>query len=106
VATRAESGAAASNAPAGPSDPISDPRRARRLARVLCQELALCAGDQVRLGLEKDDLFDRVGRDIEQALVFYRHRVDPALAEAQRIFEWALVDMLVYAHRRVGTHIW
>ncbi|MBW2279935.1 MAG: hypothetical protein JRG76_03650 [Deltaproteobacteria bacterium] len=92
--------------PAEPCPLISDPHRARRLARVLCQDVALSTGDQVRLGLEKDDLFDRVGRDIEQALVFYRHRVDPALADAQRIFEWAVVDMLVYAHRRVGTHIW
>ena len=99
---RAESGALPESAP----QRTRDPRRARRLARVLCQDLALYAGDQVRLGLEKDDLFERVGREIEQARVFYRHRVDPGLAEAERIFEWALVDMLVYAHRRVGTHIW
>jgi hypothetical protein len=55
------------------------------------------------MGLEKDDLFDRLAREIEQARVFYRHRVDESL---ERIFDWALVDVLVYAHRRVATHIW
>jgi hypothetical protein len=84
-------------------EPIRDARRARRLARVLCSDLVVYGGDQVRLGLEKDDLFDRLGREIEQARVFYGYRVDP---EHLRLFDWALVDVLVYAQRRVGTHIW
>ena len=82
---------------------IRSERRARRLARVLCSDVAVYAGDQLRMGLEKDDLFERLGREIEQARVFYRHRVDPSFA---RFFDWALVDVLVYAHRRIGTHIW
>ncbi len=82
---------------------IGEVRRARRLARVLCSDLVVYGGDQIRMGLEKDDLFDRLAREIEQARVFYRHRVDESLG---RIFEWALVDVLVYAHRRVATHIW
>ncbi len=83
--------------------PIDDAGRARRLARVLCSDLVVYGGDQIRMGLEKDDLFDRLAREIEQARVFYRHRVDASL---ERLFDWALVDVLVYANRRVGTHIW
>ena len=82
---------------------IRSERRARQLARVLCSDLVVYGGDEVRMGLEKDDLFDRLGREIEQSRVFYRHRVDLAL---ERLFDWALVDVLVYAQRRVGTHIW
>jgi hypothetical protein len=82
---------------------IGEVRRARRLARVLCSDLVVYGGDQIRMGLEKDDLFDRLAREIEQARVFYRHRVDASL---ERLFDWALVDVLVYANRRVSTHIW
>ena len=70
---------------------------------MLCSDLVVYGGDQIRMGLEKDDLFDRLAREIEQARVFYRHRVDASL---ERLFDWALVDVLVYANRRVGTHIW
>jgi hypothetical protein len=85
---------------------IADPERARRLARVLFSDLALYAGDQLRIGLEKDDLFDRLGGEIQRAWSFYRSRVDPALPEFERIFHWALVDVLIARHRHVNTPIW
>jgi hypothetical protein len=87
-------------------DPVDTPERARRLARVLISDVAIYAGDQVRIGLEKDDLFDRLGPEIAQARVFYLHHVDPVVAERTKLFEFALVDVLVYGHRRVQTHIW
>jgi hypothetical protein len=87
-------------------DRVVTPERARRLARVLISDVAAYAGDQVRIGLEKDDLFDRLGPAIEQARVFYLHQVDASVAERARLFDFALVDVLVYGHRRVQTHIW
>ena len=44
-------------------DPVVTPERARRLARVLISDVAAYAGDQVRIGLEKDDLFERLAPD-------------------------------------------
>jgi hypothetical protein len=87
-------------------DPVVTPDRARRLARVLISDVAAYAGDQVRIGLEKDDLFERLAPDIDRARVFYLHHVDPCVAERVRLFDFALVDVLVYGHRRVQTHIW
>ena len=86
--------------------PIADPARARRVARVLISDIVAYARDQIRIGLEKDDLFDRLGPDIERARSFYRDRVDAALPGAEKIFNHALVDVLVYANRRIPTHIW
>ena len=80
--------------------------RARRLARVLISDLAAYAGDQVRIGLEKDDLFQRLAGEIARARAFYDFNVDPALEERAKLFEFALVDVLVYGNRRVQTHIW
>lgn len=86
--------------------PVDTPERARRLARVLVSDVAAYAGDQVRIGLEKDDLFERLGPEIERARVFYLHHVASEVAERAKLFEFALVDVLVYGHRRVQTHIW
>ena len=85
---------------------IYDPERARRMARVLFSDMVAYAGDQVRIGLEKDDLFTRLQREIEQVRVFYEQNVDPALPDADRIFNFALVDVLVARNRRVSTSIW
>lgn len=85
---------------------IRDSRRATRMARVLFSDLAAYAGDEIRLGLEKDDLFDRIAPDVERAHVFYIHQVSPALAERERIFAHALVDVLIYGNRRVASYIW
>ncbi len=86
--------------------PIGDSWRARRLARVLFSDLAAYAGDQLRLGLEKDDLFDRLAADISRARGYYQSRIDPELVGAARIFDFALVDVLIYGSRRVQSQIW
>jgi hypothetical protein len=85
---------------------IREPERARRLARVLVSDIVAYAGDEVRMGLEKDDLFDRLHADIARARDYFLRRVAPELRESDRIFDWALVDVLVGSQRRVRTHIW
>jgi hypothetical protein len=85
---------------------IRDPERARRMARVLCSDIVVYGGDQVRIGLEKDDLFERLQGEIERARIFYQQAVDPTLRDAERIFNFALVDVLVAGNRRVSTSIW
>jgi hypothetical protein len=76
------------------------------MARVLFSDIVVYAGDQVRIGLEKDDIFDRLNAEIERARVFFRDQVDPSLADADRIFNFALVDVLIAGNRRVSTSIW
>ncbi len=87
-------------------DRVVTAARARRLARVLVSDLAAYAGDQVRIGLEKDDLFERLESEIALARRYYLWHVDETVTERAQLFEFALVDVLVYAHRRVQTHIW
>lgn len=87
-------------------DRVVTAERARRLARVLVSDVAAYAGDQVRIGLEKDDLFERLSVEIARARGFYLWHVDESVTDRARLFEFALVDVLVYGHRRVQTHIW
>ena len=76
------------------------------MARVLFSDIVVYAGDQVRMGLEKDDLFERLHSDIERARVFYQEHVEESMPEADTIFNHALVDVLVAGNRRVSTFIW
>lgn len=85
---------------------VRDPVRARRMARVLFSDIAVYAGDQLRIGLEKDDLFNRLRSEIERARVFYQQNVDPSMPDAERIFNFALVDVLIAGSRKVSSHIW
>lgn len=85
---------------------IRDPERARRLARWIFWDILAYHRHELRLGLEKDDVFERLRGPLEAARVFYRARVDPALPEAERIFAHALVDVLFATQRHVLAPIW
>jgi hypothetical protein len=77
---------------------IASPERAARLARVLMSDVAVYAGEDLRLGIEKDDLFDRLGPQLRQAAAYFFHHVDSALPDRERIFNHAVVDVLVCRH--------
>jgi len=85
---------------------IADPQRAGRLARVLISDIVMEFGEQIRTGLEKDDLFERLGPEIERARVFYRARVADDLERREQIFDWAVVDGLLARNRRVRPYVW
>jgi hypothetical protein len=73
---------------------------------VLVSDIVAYAGEEIRIGLEKDDLFQRLRNDIDRARAFYRGRVDPSVPDAERVFDHALVDVLVASQRRLSTPIW
>ncbi len=88
------------------TEPIRSEARARRLARVLVSDLVVYAGDEVRIGLEKDDLFERLHAELERVREYYWSKVDSGLPGARRLLDFAIVDVLVAGNRKVQTHIW
>lgn len=88
------------------SGPIRDRVRAERLARVLISDLVAEWGEEIRTGLEKDDLFKRLGPQLERARVFYRARVDASITERERLFDFAIVDVMLARNRAVRPYIW
>ncbi len=88
------------------TEPIRSEARARRLARVLVSDLVVYAGDEVRIGLEKDDLFERLHAELERVREYYWSKVDSELPGARRMLDFAIVDVLVAGNRKVQTHIW
>ena len=87
-------------------EPIRDPIRAERLARALVSDLMIYDPDKVRVGIGRDDLFERLADEIARARKHFQERVDPELAGKQNLFDRALVDVLVYRSRNVPSRIW
>ena len=85
---------------------ITDPQRAERLARAIVSDVMLYNTERVRAGLEADDLFDRLRREIDEARSFFERRVDPEVAAKSNVFDRALVDVLVFRIGRVRSRIW
>ena len=85
---------------------ITDPQRAERLARAIVSDVMLYNSERVRAGLEADDLFDRLRREIHEARSFFERRVDPEVAAKSNVFDRALVDVLVFRSGRVRSRIW
>ena len=88
------------------SERIRDSVRAGRLARVLISDLVAEWGEEIRTGLEKDDLFARVGPQVERARIFYRARVDVCVADRERLFDFAVVDVMLARNRAVRPYVW
>jgi hypothetical protein len=85
---------------------IHEPERAARLARAILSDVMLYHADQVRRGIESDDLFERLAAELEEARVYFESRVESDVARASNAWNRALVDVLVFRSRGVRSRIW
>ena len=85
---------------------IGEPERAARLARAILSDVMLYHADQVRRGIEADDLFERLATELEEARVYFESRVEADVARASNAWNRALVDVLVFRSRDVRSRIW
>ena len=87
-------------------DRLEDPERAVRLARAILSDVMLYNEARVRTGLERDDLFERLAPELEEAHAYFASRVSPEVARKCNAWGRALVDVLVYRSRHVRSPIW
>lgn len=87
-------------------DLVEDPERAHRLARAIVSDVALYHAEAVRTGLQADDLFERLGPELEEARAYFEARVSPEVARKTNAWGRALVDVLVYRSRGQRSRIW
>jgi hypothetical protein len=85
---------------------IHEPERAARLARAILSDVMLYNADEVRRGIEADDLFERLSAALEEARVYFESRVEADVARASNAWNRALVDVLVFRSRGVRSRIW
>ena len=85
---------------------IHEPERATRLARAILSDVMLYHADQVRRGIEADDLFERLAEPLEEARAYFESRVEADVARVSNAWNRALVDVLVFRSRDVRSRIW
>jgi hypothetical protein len=85
---------------------IEDPERAARLARAILSDVMSYNPEKVRLGIEHDDLFERLAPEIREARSYFGERVSSDVVAKTGAFDRALVDVLVYRSRHVRSSIW
>ena len=88
------------------SSRVSDPQRAVRLARAIVSDVMLYNAEKVRVGILRDDLFERLQPELDEARAYFGSRVEIDVAHKTNAFERALVDVLVYRSRHVRSSIW
>lgn len=88
------------------SELISDPERARRLARAIVSDVNLYNADKVKEGIENDNLFEVIQDELEEGRELYRSRVTPEIFEQYNFYEIAIVDMLFRFSGKYQSKIW
>lgn len=85
---------------------IDDTERAKRLARAILSDVMTYHPEKVRIGIERDDLFDRLAPEIREARTYFASRVTPDVATKTNAFDRALVDVMVFRSAGVSSRIW
>jgi hypothetical protein len=85
---------------------LQEPERVARLARAILSDVMLYHAEQVRQGIEADDLFDRLRPELEEAKVYFESRVEADVARECNAWNRALVDVLVFRSRNIRSRIW
>jgi len=85
---------------------IHEPERALRLARAILSDVMLYNPGKVRLGIEHDDLFQRLRAELEEGRVYFESRVSLDVARKSNAWGRALVDVLVFRSAAVPSRIW
>jgi hypothetical protein len=85
---------------------ITEPDKARRLARAIVSDINLYNADKVKAGIENDNLFDVIEDELEEGRELYRQRVAPEIVEKYNYYEIAIVDMLFRFSGKYKSKIW
>jgi len=85
---------------------ITDPERARRLARAIVSDVNLYNAEKVQEGIENDNLFEVLEDEIEEGRELYKTRVAPEIVEKYNFFDLAIVDMLFRFSGKYQSKIW
>ena len=85
---------------------IQDADRARRLARTIVSDIALYNREEIRKGIQNDNVFDLLAEEIERGQKLYLSRVSPEIQKQKNYFNQALVDILIKQYGTVESDIW
>lgn len=85
---------------------IDSPDAAARLARTIVSDIALYNRDKILDGIKNDNIFDLLEKELAEGLSLYRSRVAPELDVRDRLYNRAIVDILIKRNGNIESEIW
>ncbi len=85
---------------------ITDPDRARRLARAIVSDVNLYNPEKIQEGIENDSLFEIMEEELEEGRQLYKARVESDIYEKYNFYEVAIVDVLFKYTNKYESKIW
>lgn len=85
---------------------ITDPDRAKRLARAIVSDILLYNPEKIKDGIESDNLFEAIEEELAEGRAHYKTRVSPEVFENYNFFELAIVDVLFKNTGKYESKIW
>ena len=84
---------------------IDNPDQAKRLARAIISDVAIYNKEKVESGIKNDDIFDSLNEQLEEGRQHFYSRVSTEL-QPERIFDIAVVDVLIKRAGKIESSIW
>lgn len=92
---------------AGQADESAKARaKARRLARVIADDIARYNEAKIIKSIEQDNFFEALKDELEKGREHYRSRVSPELYEETNYYDRAIVDVILKPKANVRSRIW
>ncbi len=85
---------------------VDNPDLAFRLARAIISDIALYNQEKVKEGIKNDNIFDLLADELQEGREHFYARVSPDLAERDRLFDRAIVDVMIKQAGKVESSIW
>ncbi|MBN1880575.1 MAG: hypothetical protein JW885_00250 [Deltaproteobacteria bacterium] len=84
---------------------ITDPEAAKRLARTIISDITLYNKEKVLEGLENDNLFDVLKKELDQGRRVYESRVSPEVLKSSNFYDLAIVDIMVQQAKGMESNL-
>ena len=85
---------------------VDNPDLAFRLARAIISDVALYNQDKVREGIKNDNIFETLVAELQEGREHYYGRVSPDLPDRDRLFDRAIVDVMIKQAGKIESSIW
>ena len=85
---------------------ITSPEAAARLARAILSDIALYNKEKIKEGIQNDNLFEVLEKELKEGEDLYKNRVDRELLKKTNFFNKAVVDILIKRSGDIESDIW
>ena len=85
---------------------VDNPQIAYRLARAIVSDVALYNQSKVKEGIENDTIFDLLTEELQEGREHFMIRVSPEIDNRDRLYDRAIVDIMIKQAGKIKSPIW